>query len=505
MTEKAAGKFLIAGFICYLGIGLLKGCSEKRIVEYEIEGNTGAAFQNDDLAALQGSLQGISEKNSESFKSLGQLAENTGYCFHKPKEDGYWLSEMEDGTQVTLSIEDVEVLIPDTEDMYVLNAIEPEFDADYKERLARHIFFAGDIYDYDIRHAPRNDLIKWRERWQREYNSCDEKDIRGRESLLDMIQSCDEALETAGDTYTLTRSYESDRYLGSRNGIRYELAFYSGVADGWNASCRTKEITLMPQNVYQVCPNEVSGVEGLYFDTVEFESQPENQCGLSEQEAKELAEEFIRDLGLSYPIYGGAEPLAWWKGTNYRAVNANYLADGYVFFYDFGIDEVSFVASGVQENYGNMRKKKEVEGPQYNMMARLKIYVTENGVIGMRAHNPLELSGMSKEIKILSLDTAKMIMKEQTAENGGQFRFDLPDNVYPHKIGEYGFSVLCNKMELIYFRIRDKEIDGSFSFIPAWRLSEQGGWGNAWNGVRIDNPVIINAIDGTVINFYEEA
>ncbi len=424
MTGNARGRRLGASLVCCLGISLLTGCSGKKTVEYGIEGNTQS--------------QGVVGGGMEQFE--GKLSWEA---------DGWKLKD-EKGEKVILEVGggyDLEIVIPNVEEMFVVQAEEVKFDADYKSRVAKAVFSAANVYNDD----------------------------------------------------------EAEQYVGERGGITYLLSFDEKETDEWN--CKSREISLAPEDIYQVCPEELRGVEGLYYDGEILEhgdEQAKNQCPISEEAARETAEDFVDGLGFCYPVCSGAKPLAWWKGTSFSSVNANYLAYGYVISYDIGVDGMSFVAAGAQENYGNMGQKKESERPQYNMKARMDVCVTESGVIGMRAYNPAEITEISKGVKFLSLETVKEIIKEQTVKNPQLFRFCLPDHI---TVGGdmKSLDIFYDRLELIYFRVRDKENEGRYSYVPAWRLSEWCTFRGRLNSFRIDNPIIINAIDGTVINFYEEA
>ncbi len=492
MREKVSGKMHLklgsAVLVCLLGISFLAGCSEKKTVEYDMSGNT----------------EDTHTESGGSYGTLEQFADAPGW------NDDHWSTTTEEGMQVQMNLENVELVLPEAEEMFVVEVNEPEFDAAYKERVIKKLFTAGEIYDYDTEHMPKKDLLEKRELLQEAYESYEGEDDKGKDRLLEEIQGCDEALNTAGDTYTPTEGFEAGEYLGERGGLSYILSFRDVSEDEWN--CRSKEIDFTPKDIYQVCPKEVSEVEGLYYDVVDFGfGTVENECEISEEEACGLADSFVKELGLEYPVRSVVKPLAWWKGRDSYNVEAKYLAHGYVVSYDFGVGDVSFVMQGVQENYGNLKEKSESEKPKYNMNARLDVCVTEKGVIGVQAHNPVEIIGTSKDVKLLSMETVKEIMRKQTKENPELFRFCVPSNVdYGWGLGikpnkkDWSLGVTYNELSLIYFRVRDKENAGHYSYIPAWRLSDWMVFESYINGFRIDNPVIINAIDGSVIDFYDE-
>ena len=65
-------------------------------------------------------------------------------------------------------------------------------------------------------------------------------------------------------------------------------------------------------------------------------------------------------------------------------------------------------------------------------------------------------------------------------------------------------DLILNSIELTYFRVQDKEKEGYYSYIPVWRICRQAKLGNEIMEETVYNPVLINAIDGTIINLREE-
>ncbi len=62
------------------------------------------------------------------------------------------------------------------------------------------------------------------------------------------------------------------------------------------------------------------------------------------------------------------------------------VVNGYVFYYDLGIENVSFADFGTEESYLSLyNKKKDTEKTRYSMETRMEVYVTEAGVIRMNA------------------------------------------------------------------------------------------------------------------------
>ena len=184
-------------------------------------------------------------------------------------------------------------------------------------------------------------------------------------------------------------------------------------------------------------------------------------------------------------------------GTPPQYVKEDSVADGwcingYVFYFDLGVDVISFVNYGTEEEYYSFGENAD-KNAKYSMVARLQIYVTDKGVIKMVADNPVEIINISEDVKLLPLDTVKSIMKESASTHWDALSF----------WGNGGYGNCFDEMELLYFRISDKENPGRYSYVPAWRLGAVTRYPMSGK-IRIDIPILINAIDGSFINFGDE-
>ena len=454
---------ICTGFILCIGIGLFTGCREKT-VDYRVDEETES--------------EGAHRNSIGGKRGIGQFAGDSEWWDE-------WTVVTEEENVVTLSVE-AKISLPKAEQMYVVEVEKPEFDSDYKKKIAKQIFGNQEIYYNDLAHLPKKDLEK-------ERKSCQER-IRANSGNDDLIESLEtelmeyeELLETAKDTYTPIETYDVDEYMGERDGVSCGLTFREvGAGFGVDSfSCEEKWVVLSPKDMEQFCPEELRGEEGVHYVGSYTEATAKNQCGISEEQAFELAQRFVDRMDLGYPIFSRSSALLW-----YGSQTTEEIEDGYAFYYDAGIDQVSFPQFGSQNQYLNYGNKKQGEKGQYFLDANLEIGVTDEGVVGMVARNPIEIIGISGETELLPLGEVEGIMKEQMTENFAAFRFN------------YGADrkVVFNKMELIYFRIRDRKNPGHYSYIPTWRLSKMldDSYG------LIENQVLINAIDGSVIDFYDE-
>lgn len=474
------------GMTLALALGLLSAC-QSRTVDYE------------DSEMIESA---VTEKSS-ARKGVEQFAD-------APKWQDEWKAKDEEGNVVSLSVA-ANVTLPDAGQMYVVEVEETVFDEAYMERVAKALFGNETVYYNDLLHYTRRELeeryaddLEWlrtAEGWEPHYD--------GYESEIGLIE---ELLETAGDTYTPISAYDVKEYRGERDGILYELTFDESEMDIWLDPIN-KSVSLVPADETEVFPDKFANVdvgenvgfvsyygdeEGEYLEGRDLQ----NQCALSAGEAQNIAEDFVERLGMEYSVCSAAMQLLW-EYTTYapnedgelRPAVSDEVKDGYLFWFDIGIDEQSFVAYGTQRDYRNFIYKKQGEETCYGLRSRLTVYVTDKGVIKMTADNPLTIIGVSKGVEMLPLATVQEIIEDQVINNFNSFRWFYYD-AQSHGRNQ---MVRFNSMDLIYFRVRDKEHEGRYSYIPTWRLCDRSK-----DESGATNPVLINAIDGSMIDFYDE-
>lgn len=483
LRRKAVMKCISTGLILCLGTGFVTGCNGKgQTVDYDIEGET---------------------ESSQSNGRAGKTGLEQFAAFTEWKDE--WTAVNTKNNTVQLMME-ADIIVPDIAQMSVVEVKEPEFDADYMKRMAEHIFEEGDIYYNDISHLPQKELEEQRTACQEAYDSYSGTDEVRKQELERELLRYDEALEMAKDTYSPVDTYDADKYMGERDGITYELYFseQERCYDAWDRfiECRGKEIGLVAKDIRQVCPEELSEAVNLTYWTLMDDMSAENQCAVSVEDAQKLAQSFVDKLDLDYTVCASYRPITWAEVVNMHQVESSRIVDGYVFYFDVGIDDLSFVTFGTQENYGTFDKKKDSEKSRYSMKAQMEVFVTEKGVIEMHAYNPLEITGVSECAGLVPLDDIKAIMKERLTENIGFFRLKYSGTNW----------MQFNELELIYFRIQDKRNPGRYSYVPTWRLSEVYGRQEtaiSWKehdscSIDLVSPVLVNAIDGSVIDFFDE-
>ncbi len=481
------------GLVLCLSMNLLTGCKEKTI-DYDVDGVTESSTENGSKSAAHDNRK----------KGLAQFA---------GAKDWYdaWTAADAKGNWVDFLV-DAKINVPDVEQMSVVEVKEPEFDSAYKKQMAERLFGDGEIYYYDMVHLPKAEVEKRLEDYWKpsrvitagEYDAQTvkiEMGARTQEEINQELSYYRETLEAAGDSYVPVNEYDVDEYLGTYEGKSFELTFMeSGSAKSNDAEviCRSKEILFQAKDLSQFCPKEIreSGDFNLMYTAMDENfGILENQCALSEEDAKKLADRFVDEMGMDYSVDAGSIQLGWWKGASAgmgQNEGIDFIADGYVFLYDAGVDSISFTKCGTQELERNFSENKSGE-PQYLMKARMEVYVNENGVIGMKAQNPIEITGILDKTELLPLEAIQGIVKEQLAGDVSMFRFESKK------------AITFNEAALVYFRVRDKENAGYYSYVPTWRLAFVKYHDADGYATWINEQILINAIDGSVIDFYDEA
>ena len=282
-------------------------------------------------------------------------------------------------------------------------------------------------------------------------------------------------------------------YRGQRDGINYTLTFDSTET---RTRCYERTMTLTYNDLESICPKDLRGTEnlGMMVGMDSKLAEKENLCGLDEETAIEQAGELLQQLGFEYAAYAYTMPIAW--GTteqlgwvNYADSTACYI-DGYAIRYDLGLENISFCEFGAEDSYGEARYTTS-ENSIYSMNSYAVVQIVDSGVVAVEIRNPVTVQSISNPVRLLSLDTVKDIMLSQFEKNYDSF----------HLKGNF-----LKKMQLIYFRMTDREHKGCYSYVPVWRLSDGSIYTlpGDYQVIGMGDEIMINAVDGSVVRFSEE-
>lgn len=118
-----------------------------------------------------------------------------------------------------------------------------------------------------------------------------------------------------------------------------------------------------------------------------------------------------------------------------------------------GLDEETAIEQA-EDSYGEARYTTS-ENSIYSMNSYAVVQIVDCGVVAVEIRNPVTVQSISNPVRLLSLDTVKDIMLSQFEKNYDSF----------HLKGNF-----LKKMQLIYFRMTDREHKGCYSYVPVWRM-----------------------------------
>lgn len=371
------------------------------------------------------------------------------------------------------------VRIPDVEQMSVTELQNIAFSEEYKKKVIQQLYGTLEVYS--------NEEKDWtKDRWQTLINIT-ERSLKTEENLLSVstqnndeagiksckneierlqkeLQECTEKMNKAPETVEAVSDFSGDNYVGTYNGMNYELSFYEDKNNSFSFEIEDRAI---------VGPEDIKDCGTLMFAGFSPDNAPgENLCTITEDEAKELAEAVMRTVGWTEFVWQETKVIVWGGDDG---IETNIFTDGYCFTCQKGVDD--FVFGEFDTGYEMLGEK------EYLYAETANIFVNDHGIISIEVENPVNFVQETEKVSLLSLDTIKGVIKKELNEH--------PDKYLS------GDTTYFSELELNYVRINDKSRQGYYSYVPAWRLCNKVGSGD--NREVSGYPVMVNAMDGSVI------
>lgn len=281
--------------------------------------------------------------------------------------------------------------------------------------------------------------------------------------------------------------------------VEKEVQTEEDMVIGADPTVKQLMIRIYPKDFTEAIPEGINRDEDTnytYFSGLE--DSGENLCKYSREEAEELSKEFLVEAG-----YLGYEPVETcelnWTGDyvaedEYSGYYNQRAFDGYVVRFSLK-DDTGNELSTSETNYSDFLGLST--GMMYSMRSRIDVYVVDEGIMQIDFSDPVQVVGSSSVVSLLSFESVQNIVRAEFQENFEEIY------IQNSKFGGNESTVLFNSIELTYFRIRDKEKEGYYSYVPVWLFCRRMKVGGEEEEM-IYSPVIINAIDGTVIDLREE-
>lgn len=469
--RKSVCTVLLAGITA----GLLSGCSDQE-ANYNLDSEQ-------------------AKTNAEN--SLAEFAE-------VEKWNDEWEVDIGNGKRLNLVI-DAAISVPGAEFMSVVEVEKLKPDGAVKKQFLDAFFGGAEIYYHDAEHLTKEELedrileqemiIELAEDEVKRVHNYVETGViviseeeldrmeEGFEREKEKLSQFEQALEVAPDGPVPAVDYDNCwEFLAYVDDIAYYAYF---PEEGEEAVIRIQPgqhgdavPTYLPEALPELKEYELISYGGDGAD------ESSNDCPLSIEKAQELAARFMQGSGLQNQMLLREENLIW-KGQKMNddgivIEESRDYAYGYWFIYGIGVNGLPFSEFGDESIYVDARRSGRSDF--YSLDCRCSVAVTDDGVVGVEMKYPLVVKHITEQVELLPLDTIKQIMKNEAVEHPDRYDFT-----------KYQYS---NAMDLIYFRVGDKENADSYSYIPVWRLSQKGEY--------CYHPILVNAIDGSVIYTEEE-
>lgn len=440
--------------ILYIGILLIlmTGCGKDK-VEYVTETNTPTDSVGSDI-------------------SMRPVAEKVGV------DEELWEETVDLATAKKVK---AEICVPDVTGMKVIEVetIDYAYDTALKEEFLTAIS-TGPIYyygdEYRIKEEYEEDLARYGELLDLEAGTgsyLEQEYYYIYNELLD-------AYENAPDEYVEIADFSSNTYLvtSKENNLQYVVCFDEGHVD----------MRLLDTRVLVETNGEPITVYTHNNDDIQVSNIGENRCTMSQEDAQLMAEKFIEKLGVEeFELFITDEFLIQTFDTAFEEEN---YYDGYCFTFVRNIDgiitkNIAFGRTNTTSYQGQeITNEKQTSGITYyrGRGDYIMICVNDKGVVDFCYANAHKSVSMTENVSLLSYDSIKQAMAEEIYARD-YYKFDC--FIY---------------MELTYLYYYDYDAKKG-SIIPVWVLTND----EATDIKNSDlSQVIINAIDGSVINMGEQ-
>lgn len=265
-------------------------------------------------------------------------------------------------------------------------------------------------------------------------------------------------------------SLEDDVYSGSRDGMPYQMRMGQST------------VSLYPADMIQLAPEELKKAVTCAFNP--GEGVLGNRCGLSQEEAVELAVQFLEEIGFSDRSFCcNVTPLVWTGQIEQRDDGGGRftsITDGYAVFFEQTLngEKMSQLAGNTAQNYFDIWHEEDGRERTSNEMHTV-LCVDERGVIAMDMRNFYEITSIEEDVSLLPVSTVCDIMEKELTGHADRYITRSEDDLYYKKLS-FGYCLLWDDA-------------GEYgSYVPVWELDD--------SIFELDSSkIVVNAIDGSII------
>ncbi len=432
----------------------LSACGKKE-VDYNVT-DTGTGTENQQSDALQGSIK----------EKIGA-----------PDE---WVEDIDTDKMKRIN---AEIIIPDVSGMNVYDVKDidyknsPEKKEEFIGKLSEgEVYYYGEGYETKDYYKEAMDELLYQMKILEVNGLSDQDSKTSYDICLSSYNDLEELYNNAPEEPVKASNYEASEYLFTYNNIDYIVRFGED------------SLFMQPKNVGEVISEE--DAEFLYGELITDEP---NRCGISEDEGEDIALEFINHMefgdfcktdtyDMTFDVYEERNGIPGYHADTYN--------NGYVYTFVRKVDDM-LLSDYIYENSNMMYSEiSELMGEEHtnhssysyvknNKLEIIKIGVNDKGVVLVEYDGPTQITGTKAEnVKLLSFDNVL-----------SAFSYEIDARPIYEK-------VTFRYMELCYMSFTDD--NGTRCIIPVWRLTDVSA--DSIIGGEDFSYVVINAMDGTVIN-----
>ena len=404
------------------------------------------------------------ESESKETKNMSALADI--------KTDSGWKENFTiqtDNGEKTVYV-NANIVVPDFDNMSVVEVENVKIDADYKKRFLDLYFGGNEYYYHDPDHYTVDELNEVIEDWQKT------QDEIHSEGLEQQLAEYRDKLEMAKTTYTVAKDLENcEVFAGYKGDVFCEVEFeahkvhayawYQSGTDYGPPSLRNEDYDTITQTFQD-------------DDLKDKADETSNEGSKSAASAKKEARDFLSKLGMQDQVQRGECECSWIGFNNSEEGNDYQTASwGYIYSYATGIDGITFMDGFDRDTYLSVYEANNSDIDDVTLPDSTLLTVTDDGIIDVQLEYPVNVTQIYKDVELISLKNIEQIIKAEITEN--------PD--------KYDTAATFNKLQLSYLKIRSDSEQGKYSYVPVWVLSRMVD-------SKEQNAIFVNAIDGTIIN-----
>lgn len=362
-----------------------------------------------------------------------------------------------DSELISITIKDDEIQVPITDSMRIEYLEGNMMDAAYRQKITSIAFgrddeiyqfeydypMEGDVFDSysksDFEHEIR--IAEWRLQYAKSI-----ADPEWQADIEEEIAELEEKYEDAVDEHEPAGDWSASGYIGDKDDVQFRMSFfpYNGIWGNFEYHISF----LMETSLYRPRTGTFQADYSTKSDAVEGS----NQCVWSQEEAVEIAREFLRDCGITDVVVETVRDVEWTYSTP-RVSNDISDISGYWIYFIRAIDG--------NEIYHEETYAVDTLDEGSDVYETYEIYVDDNGILEAFCYDMFRPTGQTeRNVDLLSFEQVMEIARTVIPE------------YYTEHVTAYD-SIIFNDIRLTYFLVNGEE-ENSFKYIPVWVFAESG-------------------------------